>query len=505
MLQQGDADYAVRFRVYERDGDEVLPTNRLSQVWGSKYSHVDCEAFDDPEEAWELPVYDLQLDAIEWSGPETQIYLVSAPGAGKTFTLTRIAGSLVAKRPNTCAGVVAPTSDRVDIVYDELKGLFEDLGWLLREDRVKKRLFTRNGCELQFVSAKKASKKLGSAVAGRSWDWALVDESQSCDESAIKDTLERGRRVGTSYRVYHSATMVVDDPHWDVRLDEAEHDPGIKVFRIPAPRNIFVDPSYWDIFRASYTDEEFRRRILCEKVDSPDKCYQEYSSSESVRTIPWDDPNWEHVTGELLRGWLAKIQHPLAAHSEHDVILGHDPGTLKSATIALRCFRHRTTGDRAWWVEREMVAYNYKTQDEHFRSVKRFYSPSQALVFWDPGKNGETATQKKEIQEEGFTVFNAALKAIERRRRVSMLKRLLQTSDGKRHLFLHTHEKMKTRVGPFKLAHALISMKAQDELHPGAKKNGDPTDLTSALAYGLARFENLYPPPPPPPGTLYPR
>ncbi len=459
-------------------------------MYGYRYDLLLGEPVGPALEPQRITVSRDQWKAVTSEDPLVQeVFCLGPPSSGKTYTLRAYLLRRIAEMPNGVGGLMAPTASGVKLVFQEIIPLLESFGWLRNYSSGSLVLETVNNHRIEGASAERGSKRHGTGAQGRSWLYAVGDEVQAWQEYSRRELLARGRRLGKAYKVFYSATMVNENPDWDVRLDQAESDPSCKVYRMPGPGNPFVPASHWEAERQRTDDSTWRRVYLLEKVPPEDRAYPEYTTSESVRPVgrlPGED--FDDVTRDFTKDWFWRRYQQRTEGWEW--ILGHDPGRMKTATTALKVFRSQQTNRLAWWVLWEWLAHDYRTQDQHFGRVATVVSPSDALLFVDPGENGDWERDRRLIESVGFKVNRPYGRAIPRAWRVSVVKRLLCTADGTRQLYLAERPGELGRVAPYKLAGALLTVTADQERYGMAKNSRDLTDLTSALAYAVFPFHS---------------
>jgi hypothetical protein len=344
----------------------------------------------------------------------------------------------------------------------------------------------KNNCLVRFKSAQRSSKNRGSPIQSFSWDWVCVEESQSIENYALKDLRERGRRAAKSFRIYHSATNVIDNPQFTVRKDQFRRDPQKIICKFPGENNPFVKQVYWEHLKRdeAYTPREYRVRILCEDLPPESLAYGEYDSITGIVPRPMLTGRYEDITR---RKTIECLGEDYAA----EWIIGHDFGELTSVSMLLKCYRDTQEKNReVWWACREFTTRFGTPTDAHFRIIKKYFAEDDCIVIGDPGRNTKDVSHYELVRAEGFRVIRAWGAPIVRRHRVTMCKRLLLSADGVRRLFLESRPETRD---PWcnRLAHAFLTQTAEAELVEVRKNIHDQTHYPAALQYGLFPFERI--------------
>lgn len=460
---------------------EPIADYRLGKVYGGKYDTLAKRYVGRADNVVPIKCHEGQLPLLTFNDPSVvRLVSLGSPGAGKTFGVVRRAAIEVCKWPNTMGGLVAPTDDRRQILWRDFLELLEPLGWIDDISYSRKEIRTVNNVIVQILAAKKSSSQAGSPLAGRSWFWAMPDESQNIDYEAHDEILARGRRAGIYYRVYETATNA-EVPAFRVRLEQLRQNPGVRILRFTGHQNPWVSPEWWETMRKQMSERRFRQFVLAEDVPPELLLYPEFNYQRHVRGIP---AGARDVTADLV--------FKLTQHRDRHFIGAQDFGRLVHATIILKCFevleRSPTTGDkrgkRIWVACDEITSGEAVTADYHAKRVIRSYDPSKLLIIADPHRN--TADEDKadyaQFQRAGLAIIPASPTRIAREHRYDMVNSVLRDDQ----LFILPGKCPK-------LVESFMGME-RNELGEGERDRKDSSDLshwTAALGYGLYPFERI--------------
>lgn len=258
-------------------------------------------------------------------------------GAGKTSALVQWTYlrwlELLGERREI--GLFAPTSTRVDNVFNEIAKAFPS-AWF-RFSSSTGILTMCDGTRVRLVSTYRQSKAQGSPVQGFNLSAAARDEGQ--DQCEVAEDIEsRGRSAkGGRYKQLITATAK-DDPTWRTlrdQYDAARKPDGTPLWirrTLYGRRSPFIDPSFWDAKKATMSPREYARRVEAKDVGPERATYVEWSRETNLITVPVDSAGvntaWEDVTERELRG----------AGQGYAMLVGHDPGTLWDVSLFLRAY-----------------------------------------------------------------------------------------------------------------------------------------------------------------------
>ncbi len=283
-------------------------------------------------------------------------------GAGKTralamwhyFQWIRVIGQ------GTEAGQTAPTEDRLELVLREMQDLYRP-SWYryLVGDRL---LQFCDRSRIQFVSTYRKSKAQGSPIQGYNWARCGRDEAQ--DSIDVHEDIESRGRAARDGLYWQLATATAkDDSDWrnlrDTLIASGQWTKReLSIFRSP-----FIPSSFLAAKKASMTDREFRRRYgdpLTGRVEDLPPELQLYFGWDRERCLRPIPTGATKVTSIVLAKRTGNARHGLLA--------GHDPGSLKGATIYLDAFDVRGKAAPVWFVRGETM-HRQQTTEKSAQSI----------------------------------------------------------------------------------------------------------------------------------------
>ena len=489
-------DMGAVVRVYRRGvNGKAEPGDVLPWGYGGIYDRLIGQYVEASKSPVEFKVHAGQAKFLETFDDPTclRVLGLGAPGGGKTEGIVTVATLLCLWRPNGIGGMVAPTRDRLKILWNKFIKLVGPLGWIKPGDEgIRKgdlEIHLRNGTILQFVAAKKQSSATGSPIAGRDWHWAVEDEQQHIDEDALFEVDARGRIAdGGLYRVFSSATNegLVG---FQMRVREYEDAPHKKVIRFTGPENVFTSLKYWEDLKAKTPPDEWRRKVECVDVPQEGRVYggftfdEQHSAGSSFKALPTQP----HI-GSLditNRITLEKYQKP------YDYIVGVDFGSLTTASVVLKAYQGRGQNEREWFAIHEIVTED-KTTDFHAKALLEYFrgDPGAFICIADPH-------EYKEVDRSDYTLFKKAninvVRAsggkIPQKHRHSVVNTLLLAADGRRRLFIAKGAPVPRLIAG--LGHLMydvmgnVQRPRQDRHHLGSDMSNTP----DAMSFGLFPFE----------------
>lgn len=481
-------DLGARVRVYRRDSDgQPVPAEWLPWVFGGKYDRLTACYVGPPDLAAvrELKIHSGQIGVVNAIGSgQRRIVSVGPPGGGKTEGNVTVACLLALERCNGIGGMVVPVAGAQPILWDKFLNRAAALGWVDGEPAVKRgEVRLKNGTLLQFRSTAKQSRASKSPIAGLDWHWAVPDEEAYMDDDAMREIEARGR-INADFQMFSSAT---NEPIHDfqMRLLRYEADPHTTVVRYSGPDNCFTPIEHWDALKRDWSDEDYRRRILCEDVPLAGRVYPTFDYRESTRPLPTSGD----ITAQVISGKFRNL-------TGVDWLVGWDPGSTMSASAILKCF-DAGGGERAWYIVDE-VSTQDATTEFHGRDLIRWFQSrnvaiGRVLVVGDPHENKDTdRSDYLQLQACGFTVKRSnSGEQIERKHRLSMVNALLRDATGRRRLFLAA-----SQAGPPKaqktaesFGHLMYTPRGDIEFH--GKTIYNLAHWSDAPGYALFPFEHF--------------
>lgn len=420
--------------------------------------------------------------ALHSRPPKRRVLGLGAPGGGKSLGILKIAQVLSAWRPMSIGGIVAPTRDRVDVVWGKFLEILEPLGWIQDIQKGAREIVLKNKTKIKFVAAKRSSEQIGSPIAGKDWHWAVEDEQQNIDDASLREVDARGR-VTKHYRVFSSAT---NEPihEFQMRVQAYDANPEYAVSRYSGYANCFTPLEHWEALKRNWSADDFDRIINCKDVPKEGRVYPEFSYSESA----CDLPRTLDITGALTQ---ARYQ------TAYQWVIGFDPGILVSASVVLKAYQGTGRDERLWVVHDEVTTRD-KTTEWHAQELLRWLrdhgaSPNDAIVLMDPHENKESdRSDYLLMRQAGFQCFKSnGGQTIDRRHRISMMNALLKDATQRRRLKL-----LKGASGvPIanKLAEGLghLMYRPNGEIEMHHKTAANLAHWPDAIGYGLYPFEHF--------------
>ena len=392
-------------------------------------------------------------------------------------------------------GQTAPILSRLGLVKDEFVKLWRSnwMRYVQRDDFTGLELC--DGCRIRFQHTHRQSAAQGSPIQGFNWSWAGRDEMQ--DQIDVHPDIEsRGRAAkGGRYKQLGTATAK-DDPDWRTLRDELAAGGQWSISRMLVAESPFVAANFLEIKRKSgITDREYRRRYLAEDVPPESRIYSAWTREHNLRPVPLIGAR--HVTSIVLR---AKTGNP-----GHSLLIGHDPGAAKAASIFLDAYDVPREGI-CWWVRGELFTL-HKTSEEHaiaaLAMARAFGCNSggaeiahvralpigQAVDKADQDVYRIWARVGLDIKAAQHKVDGTGTGHIPRESRIEMVQRLLCDAAGKRRLFIDCDDLRRPKAP--RLVEAFETMERDDRGQIGKDKRleYDKSDPADALGYALWPFE----------------
>lgn len=476
-------DLGVRVQVVRRIDGEVIPGEIRPTIYGGRYDRLMRRYVGAPENIQTITATPGQLGLLEFDEPGMlRLLALGAPGAGKTYGAVRKALIKALQRCNSTGGLVGPTNDRRMILWTDFLNLVEPLGFVEEVQKTDKRIVLKNNTVIEVLAAKKPSAAQGNPLQGRSWDWAVADESQNIEDEAQTEIDTRGRRAGTSYVVFETATNQTQVPGFKVRIERYKNQPKThKIMSFSGDTNSFVDPSYWERLKSTMTEREYKRLILCEDLPPELLQYPAFSYSHSIRQAP-----------EMYSDMTPKLTKEMFGRPFRWVI-GQDFGVLCNASIVFKAFREPDTGECLWFAVDEITTHR-SPASIHARKILERYHAGEVVVVADPHHNSKDTDKSDyaQFRHEGLTIFPAVSKGkIDIKHRVNMMNALLEDAKGKRRLYLACDANGKEFCPNLARALSTIEIDELGRLDQMKKDRNDLTHWPCAAGYGLWKWEKI--------------
>lgn len=417
------------------------------------------------------------------------VLFLGAPRGGKTLGL--IVGALLdsLERPMAQGGLVAPTSPRLGILWDDTIRLLGPLGWIAARRLSENEIHLHNGSVWKFVAAQSASRNLGVPLQGYTWAWARPDERQNIGDAAFAEILLRGASYGDAYRVRSSATNQNIAP-FQRALDEYRSNPSKKLIPVPGKTNSFIADATWEAYKTSgnWAEEDYNRIINAEIIPAAGLIYKAFDGIESVpRIVPVRRDITAELTHEIEGG-----QGPA-----YPWIIGQDFGWQVNASVILKAYQDGA--DRVWFAVDELLTRGL-TAAEHAQQLialmRRKYAagPEQLYVVGDPHVNKPDTDESDYIQfrKAGLRTRKASGSKIDIKHRFGMVNALLCDSSRRRRMFI-ARDGNGTPCCP-KLIESFKSYCFADNGKPeqyGKDSYRDPSHSSDALGYAVFPWEKM--------------
>jgi hypothetical protein len=411
----------------------------------------------------------------------------------------------------------APTNLRLGLVKREVAKLWrpEWYRYVNRKDFVGYEL--ADGCSLRMVSTHKKSADGGSPVQGFNSSWAGRDETQ--DQVAAHEDIEaRGRESRDGIYPQLGTSTVKDSPDYrdlkSLMLSQGEWalqkllvcrslDGTTTNFEMCTP---FVSRAFVESKLRTMTEREFRRRFFAEDQPPEFLIYSTWNRAVNLRPIPFG---------------ARKITSIVLSRKTNDrrdaLLLGHDPGSAKSATVFLDAFELPAkvaaahglpAGEVLWWVRGELFTLN-ESHEEHATQVMSICRERFGVNVRSEAERAHVRCQPLGMAEDkpdlqvfatwqrvGFNIkwanysnTNGKGASIKLSSRVDMVKALLRNAAGQSRLFVECDDKGQPKAKL--LVNAFETMQRDNKGRADHEKDVryDKSDPPDALGYALYPFE----------------
>lgn len=423
-------------------------------------------------------------------------------GAGKTtagviWTYLRWLEGIQARTDKpTEGGITAPTSARLKIVVDEIIGKFPAAWYRYTSTEG---LFTMcDGSLIRCVSTYRQSASQGSRIQGFNWSWWLGDELQDQTDEYIN--IQARLRAAKTGRAKRLATATAkDSPEWRTFKDSTLSPEDWVPYQMLGPHSPFIAAEHWASMRRGMSERDYKRLVLAEDLPSESRLYSAFDRKENLRPLP--------IGANKITSYVLSKR---TGNPRHALLVGHDPGVAKAASIYLDAFTLKGHGsDVFWWVRGELFTLHESAESHAIQVLK--WAREHGINRRPDGEIAHVRAQPVGAAEDkpdldmiriwrrvGLDVRPAQYKKndsigvgqIKKESRIGMLNSLFCNADGKRRLFIECNDRG-VPVAP-NLVAALETMERDERgraEHEEKDVRHDKSDLPAALGYGLWPFE----------------
>ena len=397
-------------------------------------------------------------------------------------------------------GQTAPVLKRLGLVKQEFLNLW-DARWchyVARDDFEGFELC--DGSRIRFQHTHRQSQAAGSPIQGFNWSWAGRDEMQDQVDVHL-DIESRGRAAkGGKYKQLGTATAK-DDPEWKTLRDGLIAGGQWIRRELRVADSPFVAANFLEIKRKSaITDREFRRRYLAEDLAPESRLYFNWDRETNLRPVPLLGPGITHITSLVLSRKTGA--------SNQALLIGHDPGTAKAASVLLQAYKLPNEPEPVWWVRGELITLHATTEQHGLDLLalirKRFAvnlrpdleqahvraqpigqaedKPDLDLyrIFKRVGLDTKAAQYKKDGTGTGH---------IKKDSRIGMINRLLCDAAGRRRLFIDCDEQRRPCAPRLVEAFETMERDERGRAEVDKRLDYDKSDPADALGYALWPWE----------------
>lgn len=478
------------------------PAELVGRIHGGRYDRLLRRYVGPAQDLRELKCHEGQFQLLTLEGddaygrrldsPEVlRILALGSPGAGKTMGAVTRAILMALDRPNSTGGLIGPTGDRRQILWDAFLEICPQ-EWISSVRTSKKEITLANNTVIQVLAAKASSSQFGSPLQGRSFDWAVPDESQNIDDAGHTEIATRGRRAGGKYRIFETATNA-QVPAFRVRLEQFKTNKLYRRINFTGFQNPWIEPEYWEKMRGEMSERDFREKILAEDLPPERMVYPRFNYSEHITPVG-QIPKWLSDIERKRWGRLRDVTEDITAERfsgrSARFIVAQDFGVLVNASVILKAFRN-SANELIWWATDEITTNNGAT-DYHSYALRKTYDPDDCAVIADPHFNSKESDKSDYniFQEHGWKIWPAVHGKITVKSRIAMFNALIEDANGSRRFFIDCDSTGKPRCKY--LVRSLISSELDEQGLPEKdRKNGmqDPSHWPSAVQFGLYYWE----------------
>ncbi len=395
-------------------------------------------------------------------------------------------------------GQTAPVLKRLGLVKQEFLNLWDSrwCHYAARDDFEGFELC--DGSRIRFQHTHRQSQAAGSPIQGFNWQWAGRDEMQDQVDVHL-DIESRGRAAkGGKYKQLGTATAK-DDPEWKTLRDGLIAGKQWIRRELRVADSPFVAENFLAIKKLSaITEREFNRRYLAMDLPSESRLYFNWDREQSLRPVPLLGA--KHITSVVLSR--------KTGNGKHGLLVGHDPGTSKAASILLQAYQLPGEPDPIWWVRGELMTLHATTEQHGIELLemvrKRFavnLRPDGEIVHVRAQPVGQSEDKPdldlyRIFKRVGLDTKAAQYKKdgtgtgqIKKDSRIEMVNRLLLDAAGRRRLYIDCDEHRRP-CAP-KLVEAFETMERDERGRAEVDKrlDYDKSDPADALGYALWPWE----------------
>lgn len=390
-------------------------------------------------------------------------------------------------------GVTAPTETRLSLVFNEIFRMFPSNWYTYNTE--SKILTLCDAFRVRGVSTHRQSASQGSRLQGFNWVFWLGDEVQDQIREFV-DIQARLRAKTDGHAKRLGTATAKDDPDWRNLKGSLEESGIWATHTLLGPRSPFIHPDHWLAMKRMTTERDYRRLVLAEDLPPESRVYFNWDRKVNLRPVPLVGAR--KITSIVLSRKTGDRQHSL--------LIGHDPGTAKAASVFLEAYDIR--GEVCWWVRGELFTL-HESSEQHARKAleitrKRFgcnIRPDAELAHVRAQPVGQ-AEDKPDLDvyriwsRIGFDIKAAQYKkdgtgtgVIKRDSRIEMVNRLLGDANNPPRLFIDVDEFGKPVAPKLVAAFETMERDHRGRAEHEEKNEHDPTDAPCALGYALHPFE----------------
>jgi hypothetical protein len=477
----------------------IVRTHRWGGLVDTKASMPHIVGWVGPARVWRCSEAQEPLILHPDSAPLGSL-VVGSEGSGKTTALAmwhhlRWVENLGEFREG---GQTAPVLKRLGLVKHEFLKLWSPdwCRYVARDDFEGFELC--DGSRIRFQHTHRQSAAAGSPIQGFNWSWGGRDEMQ--DQVDVHADIESRGRAAKAGRFKQLGTATAkDDPDWRSLRDGLVAGGQWSMSRLLVADSPFVASNFLAIKRASgITDREFRRRYLAEDVPPESRLYFNWDRERNLRPIP--------ITARK----VTSIVIARKIGPGYGLLVGHDPGVAKAASIYLDAYELPGIPDPAWWVRGELFTL-HETTEGH--ALKVLADIQKKFGVGIPGRESAHVRAQPVGQSEdkpdqdvykiwrrvGLDTRAAQFRKndstgtghIGREARVGMVNTLLCDARGVRRLYIECDDRRQPVAPKLVEAFETIERDEQGRISRDKHLDRDKSDPPDALGYALWPWEKV--------------